>query len=97
VSYFFKIFQCKFISRDFDNYFILGNDTDKSVDAVTNGFKGLNNDFYIFDFNNNEWYITTADELTNPSYNIPKLFSSSTSAEISSNRSQLLVHQCWVY
>ncbi|PKY62671.1 galactose oxidase, partial [Rhizophagus irregularis] len=61
-----------------------GNDTDKSVDAV-NGYKGLNNDFYIFDFNKNEWYTTTADELTNPSSNIPKLFSSS-SAGISSNK-----------
>ncbi|CAB4478099.1 galactose oxidase [Rhizophagus irregularis] len=61
-----------------------GNDTDKSVDAV-NGYKGLNNDFYIFDFNDFQWYITTADELTNPSSNIPKLFSSS-SAGISSNK-----------
>ncbi|PKK68092.1 galactose oxidase [Rhizophagus irregularis] len=54
-----------------------GNDTDKSINAVTSGYKGLNNDFYIFDFNNFEWYISTADELTNPSSNIPKLFSSS--------------------
>ncbi|RGB34102.1 hypothetical protein C1646_815607 [Rhizophagus diaphanus] len=61
-----------------------GNDTDKSINAI-NGYKGLNNDFYIFDFNNNEWYITTADELTNPSSNIPKIFSSS-SAGISSNK-----------
>ncbi|PKC16598.1 galactose oxidase [Rhizophagus irregularis] len=50
-----------------------GNDTDNKV----NGYKGLNTDFYIFDFNNFEWYIATADELTNPSSNIPKLFSSS--------------------
>ncbi|PKY43656.1 galactose oxidase [Rhizophagus irregularis] len=50
-----------------------GNDTDN----VVNGYKGLNTDFYIFDFNNFEWYIATADELTNPSSNIPKLFSSS--------------------
>ncbi|PKB93929.1 hypothetical protein RhiirA5_439986 [Rhizophagus irregularis] len=49
------------------------NDTDK----VVNGYKGLNFDFYIFDFNNFEWYITTTDELTNPSANIPKLFTSS--------------------
>ncbi|PKK68099.1 hypothetical protein RhiirC2_867474 [Rhizophagus irregularis] len=62
-----------------------GNDTDKSVNAVTSGYKGLNNDFYIFDFNNFQWYITTADELTNPSSNIPKLFSSS-SVGISSNK-----------
>ncbi|CAB5180124.1 unnamed protein product [Rhizophagus irregularis] len=56
-----------------------------------NGYKGLNNkDFYIFDFNNNEWYITAADELTNPSSNIPKLFSSSTSAGISSNRPAII-------
>ncbi|CAB4415150.1 unnamed protein product [Rhizophagus irregularis] len=64
-----------------------GNDTDI---VVNGGYKGLNNNFYIFDFNNNEWYITTADELTNPSSNIPKLFSSSTSAEISSNRSAII-------
>ncbi|PKY59941.1 galactose oxidase [Rhizophagus irregularis] len=47
-----------------------GNDTDNPV----NGYRGLNKNFYIFDFNNNEWYITTADELTDPSSNIPKLF-----------------------
>ncbi|CAG8611087.1 3664_t:CDS:2, partial [Rhizophagus irregularis] len=63
-----------------------GNDTDNPV----NGYKGLNNNFYIFDFNNNEWYISTADELMNPSSNIPKLFSSSTSAGISSNRSAII-------
>ncbi|PKC16592.1 galactose oxidase [Rhizophagus irregularis] len=62
-----------------------GNDTD----IVVNGYKGLNNNFYIFDFNNNEWYIATADELTNPSSNIPKLFSSN-SAGISSNRSAII-------
>ncbi|POG78481.1 hypothetical protein GLOIN_2v1836886 [Rhizophagus irregularis DAOM 181602=DAOM 197198] len=60
-----------------------GNDTDI---VVNGGYKGLNNNFYIFDFNNNEWYITTADELTNPSSNIPKLFSFSSSAGISSNK-----------
>ncbi|POG78474.1 hypothetical protein GLOIN_2v1766662 [Rhizophagus irregularis DAOM 181602=DAOM 197198] len=49
------------------------NDTNNKV----NGYKGLNFDFYIFDFNNFEWYITTTDELTNPSANIQKLFSSS--------------------
>ncbi|CAG8713104.1 18550_t:CDS:2, partial [Rhizophagus irregularis] len=58
-----------------------GNDTDNM---------GLNKNFFIFDFNNNEWYITTADELTNPSSNISKLFSSSTSAGISSNRSAII-------
>ncbi|CAB5180123.1 unnamed protein product [Rhizophagus irregularis] len=63
-----------------------GNDTDNPI----NGYRGLNFDFYIFDFNNNEWYITTADELTNPSSNIPKLFSSSTSAGISSNRPAII-------
>ncbi|CAG8511227.1 16832_t:CDS:2 [Rhizophagus irregularis] len=52
---------------------VLGNDTNNKV----NGYKGLNFDFYIFDFNNFEWYITTTDELTNPSANIQKLFSSS--------------------
>ncbi|RGB30662.1 hypothetical protein C1646_744777 [Rhizophagus diaphanus] len=50
-----------------------GNDTDNKV----NGYKGLNINFYIFDFNNFEWYIATVDELMNPSSNIPKLFSSS--------------------
>ncbi|RGB34103.1 hypothetical protein C1646_760982 [Rhizophagus diaphanus] len=49
-----------------------GNDTDI---VVNGGYKGLNNNFYIFDFNNNSWYITTADELMNPTSNIPKLFS----------------------
>ncbi|CAB5393951.1 unnamed protein product [Rhizophagus irregularis] len=40
-----------------------GNDTDNG----SSGYEGLHHDFFIFDFNNNEWYITTADELTNPS------------------------------
>ncbi|CAB4415151.1 unnamed protein product [Rhizophagus irregularis] len=66
-----------------------GNDTDNG----SSGYEGLHYDFYIFDFNNNEWYITTADELTNPSAHIPKLFtsgSSSSSAGISSNRSAII-------
>jgi hypothetical protein len=73
----------------FNYYFILGNDTNIRIDRYT----GFNNDFYIFDFNNNEWQITTADELANPSANISKLlFPSfpSSNAGISSSKAAII-------
>ncbi|GBC10579.1 hypothetical protein RclHR1_09740004 [Rhizophagus clarus] len=67
-----------------------GNDTT----TIINGFSGLNNHFYIFDFNSSEWFETTADELANPSANIPKLqfpsTSNSSDAVISSNSSAII-------
>jgi hypothetical protein len=71
----------------FNYYFILGNDTNIQM---TNGFNGLNNYFYIFDFNNFEWQITTADELANPSANISKLLFPSSSEGVSSNKAAVI-------
>ncbi|GBC10578.1 hypothetical protein RclHR1_09740003 [Rhizophagus clarus] len=67
-----------------------GNDSS----TIINGFSGLNNHFYIFDFNSSEWFETTADELANPSANIPKLqfpsTSNSSDAVVSSNSSAII-------
>ncbi|GES99995.1 hypothetical protein GLOIN_2v1537221 [Rhizophagus clarus] len=62
-----------------------GNDTTKIID----GLSGLNSHFYIFDFNSSEWFETTADELTNPSSDIPKFQFPSVSS-VSSNISAII-------